>query len=108
MPAQVTYKDRLSFTGSATEAEWKPIRRSSRSVPSVETGMQEVAINETEPRGVLFVMRPPDLRTEPQREEHDASSDDAKMEQICERIRRVRSDDLSESEPTFRCAQPAS
>ena len=52
----MTYKDRLSFTGSATEAEWKPIQRAIRSVPSMETGMQDVEVNETEPNGVLFVM----------------------------------------------------
>ena len=60
----MTYKDRLSFKGSATEAEFKPIRRTTRSVPSVETGMRDVAVNETDPRGVIFVMRPPDLRAE--------------------------------------------
>ena len=38
---------------------------------AVQTGTQEVAVNETDPRGVLFVMRPPDLRAEPQREEYD-------------------------------------
>ena len=98
---QVTYKDRLSFVGSSTEAEWKPIRRTSRSVPSMQNGSQDVEVNETEPTGVVFVMRPPDLRAEPQREEHDQSSDDTKMEQICERIRRLRKEDLSEQSLAF-------
>ena len=102
MPAQVTYKDRLSFVGSATEAEWKPIVRTTRCVPSTLTGMQEVAVNETDPSGVMFVMRPPDLRTEPQREEYvDTSNDDAKMAQNCERIRKVRREDLSEKSLAF-------
>ena len=63
----------------------------------MELGTREVAVNETDPSGVLFVMRPPDLRMEPQREDHDTSSDDTKMAQICERIRRVRRDDLSQA-----------
>ena len=63
--------------------------------------MQQIAVNETEPHGVLFVMRPPNLSVEPQREDHDQSSDDAKMETICERIRRVRKDDLSDKSHAF-------
>ena len=102
MLAQVTYKDHLSFVGSATEAEWKPIVRTTRSVPSVTAGMQDVAVNETVATGVLFVMRPPDLRAEPQREDHvDESADDTKMEHICERICKVRRDDLSEESLDF-------
>ena len=100
--AQVTYKDRLSFVGSATEAEWKPIVRTSRRVPSMQTGTQNIEVNETEPRGVIFVMRPPDLRMEPQREDHDESTDEeTKMAKICERIRRVRRGDLSEKSSAF-------
>ena len=101
--AQVTYKDRLSYMGSATEAEWKPIRRINRTVPSVEMGMQQMAVNETEPSGILFVMRPPDLRAEPLREDHveDSSSDDSKMALNCERIRKVRKGDLSEQSLAF-------
>ena len=99
----MTYKDRLSFTGSATEAEWKPIQRAIRSVPSMETGMQDVEVNETEPNGVLFVMCPPDVfRAEPQREDFaDQSNDDAKMEQSCERIQRLRKGDLSQNSLDF-------
>ena len=63
--------------------------------------MRDVAVNETDPRGVMFVMRPPDLRAEPQREELDQSGDDAKMEQNCERIRRVRGDDLTQESHAF-------
>ena len=96
IPPQVTYKDRLSTVGTSTEAEWKPIRRTTRSVPSMQAGMHSVELNETDPSGVLFITRPPDLRVEPLREDHDNSSDDAKMEQMCERIRRVRKDDLSQ------------
>ena len=98
----MTYKDRLSFVGSATEAEWKPIVRTSRRVPSMQTGTQNVEVNETEPHGVVFVMRPPDLRMEPQREDHDESTDEeTKMEKICERIRRVRKGDLSDKSLAF-------
>ena len=31
---QVLYKDRLSYVGTASEAEWKPIQRTTRSRPS--------------------------------------------------------------------------
>ena len=47
-------------------------------------------------------MRPPDLRAEPQREEHvDESNDDTKMGQACERIGRIRRNDLSEESIAF-------
>ena len=61
----------------------------------MQTGTAQVAVNETAPLGVLFVTRPPSLRAEPPREEHDQSKDNTKMEDICERIRRVRREDLS-------------
>jgi hypothetical protein len=64
-------------------------------MPSMQTGTAQVAVNETAPLGVLFVTRPPSLRAEPPREEHDQSKDDTKMEDVCERIRRVRRQDLS-------------
>mgnify|MGYP002632086098 CR=1 FL=1 len=64
-------------------------------MPSMQTGTAQVAVNETAPLGVLFVTRPPSLRAEPPREEHDQSKDDTKMEDVCERIRRVRKEDLS-------------
>ena len=48
------------------------------------------------------MMRPPDLRAEPQREEHvDESNDDTKMGQACERIGRIRRNDLSEESIAF-------
>ena len=63
--------------------------------------MQQIAVNETEPNGVIFVARPPNLSVEPQREDNEQAGDDAKMESICERIRRVRRDDLSEQSLAF-------
>jgi hypothetical protein len=64
-------------------------------MPSMQTGTAQVAVNETAPLGVLFVTRPPSLCAEPPREEHDESKDDTKMKDVCERIRRVRREDLS-------------
>ena len=61
----------------------------------MDKGMQETDVNETVPTGVIFVTRPPDLREEPDREDLDQASDDARMEQVCGRIQRVRQEDLS-------------
>lgn len=96
---RVTYKDRLSWMGSSTEAQWKPIQRATRRRPSMSGGSEDaVEVNETTPEGVLFVVRPPDLRREPQREDLDAN-DDAKLAPACERI--LRRDDLSEDAMAF-------
>ena len=54
---QVLYKDRLSYIGTASEAEWKPIQRATRSRPSHQ-GTESVEVNETVSSGVLFVQRP--------------------------------------------------
>ena len=67
----------------------------------MQTGVQQVEVNETTPLGVLFITRPPDLRDEPPREEHDQSKDDTKMEHICDAIRRVRVEDLSKEGLAF-------
>ena len=66
--------------------------------------MKAVAVNETTASGVLFVKRPPHLHTEPTREALDQNSDDAKLEQICERICRVRHEDLCSGSLAFWCA----
>ena len=63
--------------------------------------MQEVLVNESEADGVLFVTRPPDLRQEPLREDFTDKNDDQQMEKACERIRRLRAQDLSESGLAF-------
>ena len=77
---QVLYKDRLSYTGTAREAEWKPIQRAMRSRPS-QVGTEEVEVNETVSSGVLFVQRPPDLRTEPPREDF-SKGDETKLPKL--------------------------
>jgi hypothetical protein len=99
---QVLYKHRLSYTGSAVEAEWNPIRRTTRSRPTSDhLGTHEVQMNETIPEGVIFVQRPPDLRREPLREDLDQRNDDQQMEHNCTQIRSKRSNDLSEESMAF-------
>ena len=97
---QVLYKDRLSYTGTASEAEWKPIQRATRSRPSHQ-GTESVEVNETVSNGVLFVQRPPDLRTEPPREEFAKGDDTFETTQACQRIVNGRSDSLSEESIAF-------
>ena len=64
---QVRYKERLSTTGSHDDAEWKPLVRTTRLVPTAE-GDMHVECNETVEAGVIFMDHPPDLRAEPHRE----------------------------------------
>ena len=100
---QVTYKDRFSKKGTATEAEWKPIERSTRQVPAMDagpTGMRTVMVNATTAHGVLFMKRPPFLLREPPREDL-VEGDDAKMEHICDRVCKVHADDLSSDSKAF-------
>ena len=94
------YKDRLSYTGTASEAEWKPIQRATRSRPSHQ-GTESVEVNETVSSGVLFVQRPPDLRTEPPREEFAKGDDTFETTQACQRFVNGRSDSLSEESIAF-------
>ena len=62
--AKVTYKERISYSGGPTEAEWAPIERLSQTMG--DGSVQER--NVTQARGVEFMSRPPDLRQEPSRE----------------------------------------
>jgi hypothetical protein len=57
---KVTYKPHLSTTGTAREAEWLPIET---------TEKNGFLANVTTEDGVIFIPHPPDLRTEPLREE---------------------------------------
>ena len=97
---QVLYKDRLSYVGTASEAEWKPIQRATRSRPSHQ-GTESVEVNETVSSGVLFVQRPPDLRKEPPREEFAKADDTTETTAACQRILNARSDSLSEESIAF-------
>ena len=53
---QVLYKDRLSYVGTASEAEWKPIQRATRSRPTHQ-GTESVEVNETVSSGVNDLRR---------------------------------------------------
>jgi len=64
----VRYKRRLSTKGTHNDAEWLPIKRTKRLVPSACGEMEEIECNETEEHGVVFMDHPPDLRAEPPRE----------------------------------------
>jgi hypothetical protein len=63
---QVTYKANLSGGASSYyECEWGPIRQVSEQTSSGET----ITANRTIPSGVVFVSNPPNLTSEPPREE---------------------------------------
>ena len=64
----VRYKRRLSTKGTHRDAEWLPIKRTTRVVASACGEMEELICNETEEHGVVFMDHPPDLRAEPPRE----------------------------------------
>lgn len=66
---KVQYKQKVSWKGNSQEAEWSPIQRGTAERPTNDgVGLQEVALNESTPNGVIFVLRPPDLTNEPHRE----------------------------------------
>ena len=65
---RVTCKKRLSDVGSAAEAEWLPIFQT--------TNADGDKVNRTEPEGIRFLVRPPDLRSEPRSEAFTDTKED--------------------------------
>ena len=57
---KVVYKDRLSRTGSALDAEWAPLEEKMRPAPSHMPG-PPTKVNVTTEKGILFVQHPPSL-----------------------------------------------
>ena len=57
---KVVYKDRLSRTGTHFDAEWAPVEE--------KKDVNGRTVNATTEDGILFVMRPPDLRRDAPRE----------------------------------------
>ena len=97
----MTFKKRLSYKKAhANECEWSPIINITRYEFNAYGEEEEVASNITDPNGVMFIRRPPDLRAEPKREELDTTEkyDYAKM---CKSIVRKRTDDLSQKSKAF-------
>lgn len=95
----VVYKDRLSWTGTANDAEWAPIYRVTK--PGVTPGAPPVVQNATTKEGVLFVPRPPDMRTEPEREEWNMETNQ-KQAAACRGILKHRRDgELSTDDKRF-------
>ena len=97
----VTFKKRLSYKKAhANECEFSPIINITRTEFNAYGEEEEVAANITDPNGVMFIRRPPDLRSEPKREELDTAEkyDLAKM---CKSIVRKRTDDLSQKSKAF-------
>ena len=67
---KVMYKPKLSWTGDGSrEAEWGPIMTVFR--PGPLPGSPAVECNQTTEEGVVFISRPPDLRSGPRREAWD-------------------------------------
>jgi hypothetical protein len=69
---QVTYKQHLSDTGSYLDDEWGPLVRVSEETSAGDS----VEANRTIPQGVVFVAHPPNLTSEPPREETDEKGRD--------------------------------
>ena len=58
---KVVYKDRLSRTGSALDAEWAPLEEKTRPAPSHRPG-PPTKVNVTTEKGIIFVQHPPSLK----------------------------------------------
>ena len=69
---EVTFKERLSYTGTYLDDEWGPVKR----VCEETSAGDSVEANRTIPGGVTFVAHPPNLTSEPPREETDEKGRD--------------------------------
>lgn len=94
---KVQYKDDIAYKGSAREAEWSPIETIEEEMPTMDgEGSEKVKVNVSKPRGVRFIMRPPDLRIPP-RKDPFKKSEDGDETTIAENISRLlRKRDLPE------------
>ena len=93
---KVTYKDRLSRVETNTNAAWGPIERIT--VPGPTPGSSAVEKTVTCDEGIRFIPHPPDLRSEPPREEW-VDDNVKKVAENCFKIPHVRYEkDLTELE----------
>lgn len=58
---KVVYKDRLSRTATALDAEWAPLEEKTRPAPSDRPG-PPTKVNVTTEKGIVFVQHPPSLK----------------------------------------------
>ena len=97
---KVTFKERLSSKPPhGREAEWSPIVRVQRTEYGPNGEAMQVDANVTDPVGVMFIRRPPDLRKEPPRESLNEEKQD--LNKLCSSILKVRSTDLSGDSKAF-------
>ena len=97
---KVTFKERLSYKPPhGRETEWSPIERVMRTEYGPNGAAMQVEANVTDPVGVMYIRRPPDLRKEPQRESLNEEKQD--IGKLCTSILKVRSHDLSPDAKAF-------
>ena len=73
---RVLYKGRLSDKGDSRNAEYGPVREVTTTGTTIGS---ERTVTETLPEGVVFVMQPPNLSTEPSRERFSEKMDIAAL-----------------------------
>ena len=97
---KVTFKERLSYKPPhGREAEWSPIQRVTRTEYGPNGAAMQVEANVTDPVGVMYIRRPPDLRKEPPRESlHEEKQE---LGKVCASILKVRDADLSVHSKAF-------
>lgn len=95
----VVYKDRLSWKGTANDAEWAPIERVTK--PGITPGAPPVVQNVTTKDGVLFIPRPPDMRTEPEREEWNMETNQKQFAACRGILKHRREGELSTDDKRF-------
>ena len=100
----VQYKSNISWQGNSREAEWSPIMRVERemNIGEADDEAQLVECNVSRPKGVRFVLKPPDLRIKPRREPFDAKADDKDSpSKQCKGVVNKRWADLTPSSRSF-------
>ena len=100
----VQYKTNISWQGNAREAEWSPIMRVERemNIGEADDEAQLVECNVSRPKGVQFVVKPPDLRIKPRREPFDTKDEDKNSpSKQCKGVLNKRWSDLTPSSRSF-------
>ena len=102
----VQYKSNISWTGNSRDAEGGPLMRAEKEMNVGEGGDEAelVECNVSKPRGVRFVIKPPDLRMRPRREPFDQKSDETKKyapSKQCKAVLNKRGDDMSPASRSF-------
>lgn len=97
----VHFKHALAWKGNRVDCEWGPFHEEKqRTLDPEGGGEKEITTNQASETGVRFVVRPPDLTSEPRREEF---SEDKEFvpEAACKRIQKSRRDDLTPENLAF-------